>query len=90
MSEAMTPTPPHVLTFRAEEAGDGPNAASDGTLVWLAWLLRAHPSPVVREGAVLDLAKWLHVPTIREILTRHTDPSPGVRAVCATVLSSTP
>jgi hypothetical protein len=76
----VTSTPPHLLTFLAEEAGDDPRPT---TVAWLVALLR-HPSPVVREGAVLGLAK-VDTPEARRALEEHTDESPGVRAVLADV-----
>jgi HEAT repeat protein len=75
--------PPHVLTFLAEGAGNDPRPT---TVAWLVALLR-HPSPVVREGAVLGLAK-VDTPEARRALEHHTDKSPGVRAVAKEMLET--
>ena len=73
--------PPHILTFLAEEAGEYPHLRFG---VWLTGLL-SHPSPVVREGAVLGLAK-MNRPESWKVLEHHEDESPGVRAVLADLL----
>jgi hypothetical protein len=66
------------LTYAAEILG---REVSDATLVLPALLpLLRHPSPVVREGAILGLANHL-THQVREALrrVRQDDPGPGVR-----------
>jgi hypothetical protein len=73
--------PPHILTYLAEDAGSNPHLRA---VKWLKALL-SHPSPVVREGAVIGLSKSSR-PEARKALEQHKDESPGVRAVLADLL----
>lgn len=77
--------PPHILTFKAEEAASLP--AQDAIAFCLPLL--AHFDAVVREGAIYGLAPHLHVSPAAVEALRHsatTDPSPGVRAAARDAL----
>lgn len=66
------------LTFAAEAAG----VLESRFALPLLLPLLAHESPLVREGAVLGLAKHCAAPGVFEALEHlsETDPSPGVRS----------
>jgi HEAT repeat protein len=67
------------LTYAAEILGrEIPTGQAASAL---AQVLRDHPSPLVREGAILGLAHHLQRIGVREAIERaaHDDPSPGVR-----------
>jgi len=91
---AKNETPPHLLTYVVEEAGDLAHPDYDATMKDMLSML-THPSPVVREGALYGLAKladYTHADALREALQRHADesyePSPGVRAVAKEMLET--
>ena len=89
---ANNETPPHLLTYVVEEAGDLAHPDYDATMKDMLSML-AHPSPVVREGALYGLAKLAdhaHADELHDALQRRSDesyePSPGVRAVAKEML----
>jgi hypothetical protein len=74
------------LTYAAEILGRDVN---DATIVVRALLpLLKHPSPLVREGAILGLSYHL-TDEVREALSRvvQQDPSPGVRTAAQDTLA---
>jgi hypothetical protein len=74
------------LTYAAEILGrDVPTAAVANALMRV---LREHPSPLVREGAILGLAHHLHRSGVRDSLAKaaQADPSPGVRRAATETL----
>ena len=83
--------PPHFLTYAAEYAGSIPDSeVVRGALVPLL----DHPQPIVREGAIIGLSRYLdddrtHIdpPTIVRLrVMAANDPSPGVRRSAAGAL----
>ena len=91
---ANNETPPHLLTYVVEEAGDLAHPDYDATMKDMLSML-AHPAPVVREGALYGLAKLAdhaHADVLHDALQRHSDesyePSPGVRAVAKEMLET--
>ena len=74
------------LTYAAEILGrDVPTEQSVATL---AKILRDHPSPLVREGAILGLSHHLDREAVRDALRRAAsqDPSPGVKRAASEAL----
>lgn len=73
------------LTFAAEILGQVDTASAVNAL---EDALRDHPSPLVREGAVLGLEHHLHRPGVREALAaaHRSEVSPGVREALAEAL----
>lgn len=76
------------LTFAAEILGRMVQTAMAADL--LLGILRDHPSPLVREGAVLGLAHHLERMGVQEALAEASvnDPSPGVRRAASEALQT--
>jgi hypothetical protein len=76
------------LTFAAEILGRMVQTAMAADLLLV--ILRDHPSPLVREGAVLGLAHHLDRVGVRAALEHASanDPSPGVRRAASETLET--
>jgi len=77
---------PSQLTFAIEILGDTCSyQIADRTIIPMLW----HESPIVREGAVYGLRRFITNPTVSECLNSilKADPSPGVRQVIKDMLS---